>query len=85
MSGVFRSADGGNTWEVASDGLSDLRVHSIDVSPGFGTDGTLFAGTSGGLFRSTDEGRSWTRLHEGLRGVPKRVMKEPIDGPSDGS
>ena len=38
------------------------RVHSIDVSPGFGTDATLFAGTSGGLFRSTDGGGSWTRL-----------------------
>ena len=39
----------------------------MDVSPGFGSDSTLFVGTSGGLFRSTDGGGSWVRLRDGLR------------------
>ncbi len=58
-SGVFRSMDDGQTWSVASHGLTDLAIDQIvaaDVQ-------TLFAvGTARGLFRSIDRGQTWTAL-----------------------
>src|SRR5258708_37444544 len=37
------------------------------MSPAFGTDKTIFAGTEGsGLFRSTNGGSAWTQVNEGL-------------------
>ena len=59
--------DGGRSWEAVNDGLGGLRVQSMLVSPEFGSDSTLVAGTTAGLFRSTDGGGSWTRLRDGLR------------------
>jgi len=61
--GLFRSQDGGRSWQPAMRGLSDLRVRSMALSPNFVQDGTavLLAGESG-IFRTRDAGDSWTRL-----------------------
>jgi hypothetical protein len=67
-SGLYRSTDGGQTWQPASRGLTDLMITRLVVSPDFAVDHTLFAaGTSGGLFRSTDGGTSWTPLADRYR------------------
>ena len=65
--GVFRSVDGGRSWEAVNEGLTGLRVQSVQVSPAFDSDSTLFAGTTAGLFRSMDGGDSWARVRQGLR------------------
>ncbi|MBN1639979.1 MAG: hypothetical protein JXA09_01995, partial [Anaerolineae bacterium] len=61
--GVYRSTDGGETWQHTSDGLLDLRVYRIVPSPHFREDGTLLAyayiQTGQALYRSTDRGASW--------------------------
>ncbi|HZY44458.1 MAG TPA: hypothetical protein VFF70_06890, partial [Anaerolineae bacterium] len=58
-SGVFRSADEGQTWGVASHGLTDLAINQIVAADAQ----TLFAvGTARGLFRSIDRGQTWTAL-----------------------
>jgi hypothetical protein len=61
--GVYRSTDGGETWQMSSDGLYDLRVHRLLASPGYAQDSTLlaYAYTAKGeaVYRSTDRGQSW--------------------------
>lgn len=50
--GVYRSADGGESWAQA--GLSDFDVFSLAAGGG-----TVYAGTWDGVYRSVDGGDSW--------------------------
>ncbi len=70
--GVWRSTDGGDTWQALWNGLPFLRVYQIAVSPKFAADKTLLAysrftrikpWSSGvAMFRSTDRGLSWSQV-----------------------
>lgn len=54
-SGLFRSEDGGETWEKVSD--EPVTSLAVDAS------GTLYAATpEGSLVRSADQGRTWGDL-----------------------
>ncbi len=54
--GLFRSTDGGRSWEGWSQGVTDLYVLSLAAGP----DGTLYAGTfGGGVFRREPGEGSW--------------------------
>jgi photosystem II stability/assembly factor-like uncharacterized protein len=65
--GVYRSTDGGQTWEPANDDTTDeLGVGCIAVDP---TDAqTVYAGAyfDRGLFKTSDGGVNWTPINEGL-------------------
>ncbi len=56
--GIYRSADGGDHWAQANQGLGSLHVLALLAA----ADGTLLAGTRAGLYRSGDGGASWTAL-----------------------
>lgn len=68
--GVYRSTDGGDTWQPMWDGLAHLRVYEVAVSPDYGADGTLLAyaryyfigdGQSGlSVYQSNDGALNWT-------------------------
>lgn len=74
--GVYRSTDGGRTWNRASEGLgaeTNRHVYSVRLHP----DGTLFCSITGrrtgrdfatpsGLYRSRDGALSWEPLSESL-------------------
>ncbi len=60
--GLYRSTNGGQTWEAAMSGLRDLWVSQLFVSPDENL--WLAATTYAGLHASTDRGRSWTPLAE---------------------
>lgn len=60
--GVLRSGDRGSYWEAWNFGLLDRSVFALVVSPGYGSDRTVFVGTESGLFRSTNGGRAWREL-----------------------
>jgi len=63
--GVWRSSDGGESWERLDFPQAD--VFSVTVS---GADGAVYAGCEPSmLFRSRDEGESWEEL-EALRSIP---------------
>lgn len=78
--GVFRSGDGGATWEQRSEGLPSFETNSgretiypvdkLVVDPD--RPQTLYAaarpsgGTPGGVYRSTDAGLSWAPAGDGL-------------------
>jgi photosystem II stability/assembly factor-like uncharacterized protein len=56
---VYKSADGGLTWQQSASGLSEDGVTAIAVSQ----DGNLFAlSSTGDVFGSTDGAESWTIL-----------------------
>src|SRR5438874_11869404 len=71
--GVFRSGDGGETWQRA--GLDGWIVKALAIAP----DGTVFAGTKPpGLFVSRDGGASWREL-ESLAAVRPRFRWQPAE------
>ena len=77
--GLWRSVDGGLTWQASSRGISGFVVDDIAVA----ADGAVFASPGAeGVFRSRDTGRSWQRLVRGLqadaRGTPTLAV-DPRD------
>src|SRR5438309_2807738 len=79
--GIFRSNDGGATWEKVlfkdeNTGGSDVEIDPSNPDViyagmwqsrlGPWEDNNAFAGTNGGLFKSTDGGNSWRKLTKGL-------------------
>jgi photosystem II stability/assembly factor-like uncharacterized protein len=77
--GVFKTTDGGQTWEKVL--YIDENTGAIDLAMDPGDPNTLFAamyqrrrrafgfsasGGGSGLYRTTDGGRTWTELTEGL-------------------
>jgi hypothetical protein len=64
--GVWRSDDGGATWEQRTGGIASEQVTAVAVSP----DGVVYAGTDpSALYRSDDGGERWREL-AGLRSLP---------------
>jgi PKD repeat protein/photosystem II stability/assembly factor-like uncharacterized protein len=66
--GIYRTTDGGNTWEVLPSTLAtnfrftrDLFVHPLTRD--------VYAATNQGLFRSQNGGESWTRI----LGIPANI------------
>ena len=73
--GVFRTEDGGATWEVKNEGLPIAAeseeydnvgscVHRLVLSPD--EPGVLYQQNHMGVFRSSDAGDSWQAIHDGL-------------------
>ncbi|MCX6023046.1 MAG: hypothetical protein NTZ05_15220 [Chloroflexi bacterium] len=66
-SGVFRTVNGGASWEPRTLGLpANLPVQSVSISPNYASDRTVFAGYEGSLFRSVDGGTTWQPFDSGL-------------------
>lgn len=55
--GIFRSRDGGRSWEPTNAGLGNREVRGIAASS---FDEQLYAATEGGLWVSRDRGTTWT-------------------------
>ncbi|MFP5256350.1 MAG: WD40/YVTN/BNR-like repeat-containing protein [Acidimicrobiia bacterium] len=69
VGGVFKSTDGGASWQPTGPGRSPLAEGGeldpaplLAMSPTFPTDGTLFAGTESGLFVTRDGGATWEEV-----------------------
>jgi len=85
--GIFRSTDGGNTWQkiLSKDentGGSDIEMDPSnpdvlyaslwEMRAGPWEDNNQFQGTGGGLFKSTDGGNTW---HPLIKGLPNDVTQ----------
>jgi photosystem II stability/assembly factor-like uncharacterized protein len=65
--GVFRSQDGGLSWEHSTFGLHDLEILCIACAPDFASSELLWCGSAGGgFYRSRNAGRSWRASGDGL-------------------
>ena len=65
--GIFKTIDGGISFEEVNEGLSDRAILSLAMSPDYGTDSTVFASTwQQGVFRSNDGGNTWRKYSKGL-------------------
>jgi photosystem II stability/assembly factor-like uncharacterized protein len=56
---VFRSTDGGTSWQPANGGLEQQAVSALAIAPQ--SPQTLYAGTSDAVYKSTNGGASWRR------------------------
>ena len=57
---------GGASWTAATANISPETVNSLAVSPNYGTDQTVYAGTGNGVFKTTNGGASWTATNYGV-------------------
>ena len=65
--GIFKSTDGGKTWEKVNTGLSGLTIYSICFDPK--NKNIVYAGGfKTGVCRSNDGGNSWVCSKKGLNG-----------------
>jgi len=65
--GIFRTVDGGLSFQQANTGIEDLNIRSIAMSPDFNNDATVFASTwSKAIFISADAGLTWNKFDKGI-------------------
>jgi len=78
--GIYRSADGGESWKPANDALTaNLSIHRLTVDPR--SSDIVYAGTAGkGVLRTMDGGQSWRTLNDGLRTLDVRALAiDPVE------
>jgi photosystem II stability/assembly factor-like uncharacterized protein len=65
--GLYRTTNGGQTFDALSQCLPAGPILAVDVSPDFVNDQTVFAATGDdGVFVSADRGECWTKHQEGI-------------------
>jgi photosystem II stability/assembly factor-like uncharacterized protein len=68
--GLFRSEDGGRSWQPAPLPVKPSHVDVMAVTPHPEDAGTVYVAThEGGVLKTTDGGRTWREANSGLGGV----------------
>ncbi len=83
--GVWRSEDGGNSFEPVSDNHVDLAVGAITFAPG--DPNTVYAGMGDldnsylgtGVLKSTDAGKTWKRVSNNTLPAPGYIVSLQVD------
>ncbi|MDA0317163.1 MAG: YCF48-related protein [Bacteroidetes bacterium] len=76
--GVWKSTDGGSTWSVLTDNLSNIVVYSLAIDPTNANN--YFWGTSSGvIFKSTDSGATWNQLADIGGGDVNKILIDPTN------
>jgi len=60
--GIWRTVDGGLSWECLNEGLPGLDIRALALSPRFPQDRTLVAASAEGVLWSADAGEHWSLL-----------------------
>lgn len=66
-SGIYRSMDGGDTWEKLGGGLPEGVLGKIGIAIAASSPNVVYAAIGdedGGLYRSDDRGDTWTRVND---------------------
>lgn len=72
--GVYKSLDGGSSWEDASAGLTSAYGYGLAI--GVSDPATLLASSGDGAFKTSDAGASWQNV---LTGNGRAVAVDPAD------
>jgi photosystem II stability/assembly factor-like uncharacterized protein len=63
---VYKSRDGGGTWQTTTEGLGSGRIQSLAIDPVFPA--TVYAGTFGdAVYKSNDGGNRWGIINAGMK------------------
>jgi photosystem II stability/assembly factor-like uncharacterized protein len=82
IGGIFRSNDGGDTWESCCNGLVSRDVHGILAIRDGNGHPVVFATTNMGFHRSDDQGASWNLQQ---LDAPWQYTRSVVQHPTDGS
>ncbi|SDS71935.1 Por secretion system C-terminal sorting domain-containing protein [Formosa sp. Hel1_31_208] len=76
--GVWKTLDGGVTWDVLTDDLSNLVVYALAIDP---TNASIYywGTTSGTIFKSVDAGATWSLLADTGNGNVNKILIDPTD------
>lgn len=76
--GVWKTTNGGTSWTVLTDNLSNLSVNSLAMDPT--NSSTYFWGsTNGTIFKSTDAGMTWNVLATAGTGWVNKILIDPTN------
>lgn len=76
--GVWKSLDGGSTWSVLTDNLSNIDVYALAMDPS-NAQVYFWGSTNGTIFKSTDSGATWN-LHATLpSGTINKILINPTN------
>jgi hypothetical protein len=69
--GLFKSTDGGTTWQHLTNGLpardcTDVALDPVNAGTVYAAIGDIFGHAQNGVYRSTDAGGTWQKLAGGL-------------------
>ncbi|WP_447977863.1 WD40/YVTN/BNR-like repeat-containing protein [Candidatus Nitrospira bockiana] len=80
---IYKTRDGGATWENLSKGMSHSRVIALAIDPMYPA--TVYAGTKGdAVYKSYDGGQRWVSLRAGLDDVTiTSVVNQFVFDPAD--
>jgi photosystem II stability/assembly factor-like uncharacterized protein len=76
VSGVFKSTDGGTTWQCKNSGQEDMYITEIMIKPD--ATNVVFASCKGGLYKSTNGGESWTLKRSGFPPIASYSYSAPV-------
>ena len=79
IGGVFRSRDGGETWDLVADHeMTDCLIRAIAVAPSAPHIIYAGGGSAGGIFKSVDGGDTWQRIDSSFA-VPPMISALEVD------
>jgi photosystem II stability/assembly factor-like uncharacterized protein len=73
--GVYKSTDGGATWQAVNASLPKYEIYALAIDPQ--TPATIYAGTYDGVYKSTDGGDNWVAFTTGLP-APNYLAIDPV-------
>lgn len=74
--GVWKTTNGGTTWQYLSTGWDQLYVYGISVDPNNPNTVYVVRGNSY-LYKSTDGGNTWSKLFTGSYGIQSKILIDP--------
>ena len=78
--GMYKSVDGGDTWQERNQGLGEEWVYSIAINPV--SPNTLYAAThTAGVYKSVDGAANWSAVNNGVLDLSTRSLVIDPDNP----